>query len=558
MVNEATTFLPPHSLFSLRVKFFLDDKSEIPTCPICNDSPCYVVSDGSRISQTCISKECDDANKLDKAKKTSMERYGVESPAKSDVVKKRRVETNLRKYGAKSHTQTEEYKQKIRGRKHSDETRKKMSETAKRVMDERGDEIIAARKATNFERYGVEHASQNLSIQKKVKDTHTKRYGSHYLSSEAGKQSRIDAFGTENYFRTPEFQEKVKKHNMEKYGTRHHLQNPDALEKLDDREWLLSKYKESTIVGIAEEIGSSPSTVWNYLIEYGVEDSEHGASKVSQGERDLIEFLTEKNLNLVTSSRSIIPPLELDIYIPEDSLAIEFNGIFWHSERFQDRDYHQKKSLACMDKGIQLIHVWEDDWKDPNKREIIFKKIESKLGVAEKIYARKCKVVEPTTLQVREFYDRNHLQGFVRSTIHIGLEYEGSLVACISFHLVEDGEWDLTRYATSKTVVGGFTRLLTAFQRTNSWNKIVTFAHLDYSHGNVYEKAGFDKIRITPPGMWYTKGGVRERREKYMKSKLDDLLTDFDPSLTERENMHNHGFLRIYDAGSIRYELTNQ
>jgi hypothetical protein len=209
-----------------------------------------------------------------------------------------------------------------------------------------------------------------------------------------------------------------------------------------------------------------------------------------------------------------------------------------------------------MEQGIQLIQVWEDDWEDENRKGIVVSKIKAKLGIdQQRVFARKTKVVHPSASEAAEFFNLNHIQGNISCRV-IGLEHEGELVSMMGMKRIgseEDGCWDLVRYATSKNVVGGLSKLLSHFKRENHVESIITYAHLDYSHGGAYDAVGFTKEHVTVAGMFYVKGDKRHRREKFMKHKLPDILENFDPNLTERENMEAHGFKRLYDCGSIKY-----
>ena len=44
--------------------------------------------------------------------------------------------------------------------------------------------------------------------------------------------------------------------------------------------------------------------------------------------------------------------LEKDVYIP-DYLALEFNGLYWHSEFGKDKNYHLNKTLLCKEQDIE-------------------------------------------------------------------------------------------------------------------------------------------------------------------------------------------------------------
>ena len=85
----------------------------------------------------------------------------------------------------------------------------------------------------------------------------------------------------------------------------------------------------------------------------------------SKAERDISEFVsTIYNGECIRNSRDIISPLELDLYYPEKKIAIEFNGDYWHSDKFKDRYYHYNKFKACYDLGITLVSVFERDWNN--------------------------------------------------------------------------------------------------------------------------------------------------------------------------------------------------
>lgn len=89
-------------------------------------------------------------------------------------------------------------------------------------------------------------------------------------------------------------------------------------------------------------------------------------SMTSKEEESFASFLSSllPNTEIRRSVRGLIYPQEVDIYIPSKQVAIEFNGLYWHSEKAgKDKDYHYNKWLSCKNKGVQLITVWEDDWR---------------------------------------------------------------------------------------------------------------------------------------------------------------------------------------------------
>lgn len=552
---DHTSYLPDTASIKLRVSFFLGKRTEIPKCPVCSRD-CFPLAGRDEFSETCNDDECSAINRRNKAIRTSQERYGVDFPNQNKEVYQKVKDTNMTRYGVESVLDIPKNRKNSNKLIQSPEVVAKRLESVRSMWDERKDQQLSSMRKGMIDKYGVEYAGHSPEIMAKVKQTNIDNHGDWFLSSEEGKQSRVDAFGAENYFQTEQFKQDNKKYNLIKHGVKHHLQHPTMFNGLTNREWLLSQYQVRSIVSIADELDTTPTTVWRYLNEYGVETSIHSNNKQSLSELEIVDYINSLGFECDENIRSVISPYEIDIFIPAKNIGIEFNGVYWHCSKFKERDYHQNKSLMCRDRGIQLIHIWSDDWSDPLKREVIKRKIKHKLGLSSRCFARKCKIIIPTTKEVRSLYEAHHIQGFIRATKHIGLEFEGELVACGSFHKNKDGYWDLNRYAASKSVVGGFSKIFKHFIRsTPECSTVYTYAHLDYSHGNLYEATGFEFKYMTTSGMFYTKGVVRERREKYMKRNLVNLLENYDESLTERENMLNHGYYQLFDSGSLRYEM---
>ena len=265
---------------------------------------------------------------------------------------------------------------------------------------------------------------------------------------------------------------------------------------------------------------------------------------------------------------------EIDIYIPEFKLGIEMDGLYWHNSEKKDKKYHLNKTLLANEKGIHLIHIFEDEWI--NKKDIVIDKIKSKLNLnnSNRIYARNCTIDVIDTNTKNDFLTVNHIQGKDISPIRLGLFYNGELVSVMTFgkpristgnNDVKDNEYELIRYASllNTSVVGGFSKLLKYFTRNYDYNRIITYADLRYSkiNDNVYNTIGFNKINTSLPNYWYfDRNNVSKKYHRYTfrKNVLDDKLSNFNKDLTEYENMKNNNYLRIYDCGNLVYEMINK
>lgn len=309
-----------------------------------------------------------------------------------------------------------------------------------------------------------------------------------------------------------------------------------------------------------ERTGFRSSTQNPLVVQKALETRKrNGNDKMSKAEIEIKEFIESLGLKCEHGNWSILTGKQLDLYVPEKKLAIEYNGCFFHSEGNGGEEFarcrHVDKTNACEDKGIQLLHIWEDQWH--NKRDVVLKMIKAKLGVREKvIYARQTTVVvgvDPT-----ELYESVHIQGFGRGSVVLGLVHDEVLVAAMSFiRRPQEGVWELNRYA-GYNVVGGFTKLLRAFQRSHTWTRIISFGDrcVVYRNRNLYTQNGFTEVRVNKPDYMYT-SGQKDRIHKFnFRKKILAKKYGFPLSMTEHEMALEAGFKRIYNSGLIHYELT--
>lgn len=86
----------------------------------------------------------------------------------------------------------------------------------------------------------------------------------------------------------------------------------------------------------------------------------HKYSCISSLEKQIVEYLKTLDISIIENDRQQIKPKELDIYLPQYNIGVEFNGTWYHSiEAGAIKDLHLMKSLLCRNKGIRLIHIYE-------------------------------------------------------------------------------------------------------------------------------------------------------------------------------------------------------
>jgi hypothetical protein len=210
------------------------------------------------------------------------------------------------------------------------------------------------------------------------------------------------------------------------------------------------------------------------------------------------------------------------------------------------------------DFGKPPIHKTRNEITAEDYRDIVESRLLAMLGKSERIFARKCIVVPLDAKDKRLFFEKNHIQGDARSNICYGLQYNGEIVAAMSFGKSRfSDELELVRYANklNMTVIGGASKLLKHFIRENSdVKRIVSYADRRWSTGNMYEKLGFHMIEKTNPSYFYIVDGRRENRMKYQKHKL--VASGEDPAKSEHQIMLEKKIYRIYDCGCLKYEYT--
>lgn len=432
------------------------------------------------------------------------------------------------------------------------------------------DEIKEKIRKTNIERYGCEYASQSEKVKKKIVHTNIERYGA------------------SNPVKNQKILEKIKSTCIERYGVDNIFKSNELIRANLDRTYedLKERWKGIVIPMFSKEeyTGHYHDEVYRWKcvkcgeeFEQKIYNTNHlhkiaeavprcmkcypFVSGFSREEKEVLDFVKSiYSGEVIENDRSIISPYELDIYIPEKKVAIEFDGIYWHSDANEiGADYHSMKTRMCEEKSIRLIHVFENEWN--LKQEIVKDRLINILGMCQdRIYARKCTVSKIGSMVANDFLEANHLQGADNSSIRYGLFYNNELVAVMTFgkpRFSKGYDFELIRFATKIGchIVGGASKLLNHFRSSHS-GSIVSYADRRYSDGHLYEKLGFSLVGVSKPNYVWMKKGEMLTRYQCQKHRLSSVLgDDFDESESESQNMARNGWNRIYDCGNLVYKL---
>jgi hypothetical protein len=413
-------------------------------------------------------------------------------------------------------------------------------------------------KKSNLEKYGVSYYSQHKDFASKVKKTKKQKYGNeNYNNIQKVLLTKEQKYGDKKFNN----KEKKKITTRNNFIQKVNLKTSDELIKYEIEDSFLT-FKCSSC-GNNYEIYN---TLFNYRTEYGIKvcticnpinstDSFH-QKEITDFVRGLYSY------NMLLETREIIPPYELDIYIPELKLAIEFDGLYWHSNKFVPKNYHLNKTKLCRELGIDLIHIFEDEWI--YKKEIVKSILRTKiLNQNNSIYARKCIVKRVNNGETKTFLETNHIQGHVNSKFNFGLYYNDELVSLITFgglrkslgSLNLKGNFELLRFVNklNTNVIGGFSRLLKYFIKQHNPSLILTFSDNRYFDGQVYSKNNFEFLGETSPNYWYIEKHKRHHRFKFRKDIL--VKKGYDKNKSESQIMEERGINKIYDCGNKKWIL---
>lgn len=482
---------------------------------------------------------------LQKAKKTCIDRYGVESvfnipsvrklcsdSQKLESTKNKRKQTCIERFGLSTNLSLPENRAKSEILAHTPEARSK-------------------RKQTCLDRYGVEN---NLMLPEVIEKN---KIGSHTEEvNSRRKKTVIERFGTENY-NNREKARITRKENL-KSGVIQKNLPPNAIRVLESKELLDDMLKEHTQKAVSIKIGVSQATVSIYAREYGLEYSRFQ----SEAEREIAQYILtiDEDAKIICNSRKIIGQ-ELDIFLPDYNLAIEFNGLFWHSTTDVDKIQYAKtrhlvKTDKCEELGISLLQILDTEWE--NKKNIWKSVIRCKMNkINRRLFARNLNFAEVKDKEIiTNFEKENHLQGHCKSSRSFGLYDNEELVCLASFSRDRFGKTnktELVRFCSklNTIIVGGMSKILSHVPFVD----IVSYANRRWSSGNVYNTIGFKKTHTSKPNYSYIERGKYEllSRQKFQKHKLPSILDNFDKNKTEAENMLCNNYRIIYDCGNIVY-----
>ena len=567
-LNYIDNIIPDNiSTISEKVYYFINNINELLLCE-CGDRRKFIgFKDGYR--STCGKKDC----YVSIRKKTCIEKYGVDNPKKSKEVIDKEKENIKIKWNGEHYMKNKDVREKFNNT---------MKENHGVEWAQQSYDVKIKSINTWLNNPNKEKINKNRSNKIKSKPEYEKK-----KINDKRINSIIDKYGSIENFNNYKNKKVLDNH---KWNYRHHLSDDDIINKR------IESYKNTIInklinklpnnIEYVDKINNDNNTDTKIQIKCNICNDEALINRQylnlrlesksnpclicnpilsgkSNMELELLYFITNNyNGNVLTNTKNIITK-ELDIYLPELNLAFEFNGLYWHSELYKEKNYHLSKTKECLDKNIQLIHVWEDDWV--NKQDIVKSIILNKLGKSKKVFARKCEVRLSNNKEVREFLTKNHIQGFLGSRVKIGLYYNDELVSLMTFgslrkslgHKSVNNNYELLRFCNklNTTVIGGASKLFKHFLHNNVVNEVISYSDNSRGVGNLYNKLGFNLLGDTVINYYWIIDNIRRHRFNYRKDKL--VKEGHDISKTEVEIMNSLGSYRIFDCGNKKWHYIN-
>lgn len=549
-------------------------------CPVCGKP--VLVLDFASINVTC-SKECrqklisqtnqtrygvdcvfESEEMKSKIKNTNLEKYGVEHASQSVAIQEKIQQTMIAKYGVPYAMQLEAFKAKAKATcvdkygvssyNQSAEGRDKLS---KAIRQSRLDDpsITERTQATNFEKYGGPSPMCSLDVQAKAQATCQERYGTKYYGQSFARTMRT-------------ISDPSKAKNWSEF-------------KADPARFILEHYdhKPSVIHELMSDLGVTDTPIYNVLVNNDCRDlAMYKRSDFQEVIKNAL-FSINSELNIVENCRSVIPKLEIDLYLPDYHLGIECNPTATHNSSLPDpwgggpkpSSYHYKKSVLAAKQGIFVFHIFGYDWTQ--KRDIILSMLRNLLGMTtRRIYARNTYVDIISDAECKQFLQLNHQKGSGSFKYRYGLRCKNNdeLVSVMTFNKMrstigvnEAGTFELSRFCNlvDTAVVGGASKLFKHFlQDVPEASNIVSYSDLAHTRGDLYTTLGFvEEAHSSANYVWVdVVNDTPVNRVNCQKRNIQKFLHDdsIDLTKTERQIMIEHGYVQVFDSGTIRWRYT--
>ena len=492
----------------------------------------------------------------EKAQKTLHERFG-DDPYRSGVIRDKIIATNLKRYGTECVLGSEEIQEKIR--------------------------------KTNLERYGYEIASMSDEIKEREKQSNLKKYG--VISTAMLQETRQKAietnrrkYGVDWHLQSDEQKAKMRATMQEKYGVDWASQTEESrrkCHKINNRKTYdsFARWKDYIVPMFSMEEYDGwkqdkhymwkcqkcgESFYWNKYDCSGRVPICHKCMKksgTSQMEKEILEYVNFiYGGKVITNTRKVLGNMELDIYMPDRGVAIEFDGLYWHAEEKHLEGYHVAKTNRCMELGIRLLHVFEDEWL--SRRGAIESVIADAIGIkGVEMDANECEIRKISCTVASEFYIENSpLYGGRKTRMNYGMFHGNELVYAMSFSTSKFNssfKYQLVSLASKKSchIQGAERKIIDEFKKEHQSKSIVFYSDRRYLSREQLYFIGMKYLKSTHVNYYWTHSQKRFSRNQVVHHVIDIVGEGYNPNLSVEENMVFAGWKKIFDCGFDVFEM---
>ena len=270
-----------------------------------------------------------------------------------------------------------------------------------------------------------------------------------------------------------------------------------------------------------------------------------------QSRRYSQRYIESLGYEVQSSNRKVLKGKEIDIYIPNLKVGIEFNGVYWHSEGGgkKDTQYHFNKWSNCGKVGVELIQIWEDDWvANP---ELVLKSLNRRLAAkGDSSPAANLTTRSISQEDAENFLNANELGGFKAGThYHGSVDGDGNIQSVFSLDRV-GSKMNIVQYVSNADANGDLKELLQHATETHGVSSFTVTVDNCHGEGAIYKNTGFTEVKVEPANYKYLVRGKRISSSEYTTNKFrDDPALEWEEGLTEKELADLNGLNRIWDAG---------
>lgn len=422
-------------------------------------------------------------NRKLKYETTNINKYGVKYPMQNKDISNKSINAIKQKYG-------EEYS--INSKEFFDKTNK-----------------------TNIEKYGEKWYFNTEDFKKKSADTCLKLYNeTHHTKSasfkETTKQANLDKWGVDCYAKTDEFKAKMQLYYKTEKFTENNYKIKSAL---TDKylEYYKNYNRDCELISIENKQLLLKCKICNgdfYISKqlYYLRNKKEAiictvcnpknGSNISIDEKKLAKFIG-KYTTIIENYE--IDKMEIDIYLPELKIGFEYNGLYWHSDVYKDKNYHIDKTLFFKKHDIELYHIWEDNWlyKQEIVKSLILNKIRKlKILNIDDYYV---KILDNYTIE--HFLIANDIDGYSNTDINLGLYNDDFLVEALSFNKLSDNTYIMAKYASilNFSTPNAFNILFDYFKQNYIFNIIISYSDYATDLNNIQPQLGFKLVELSEP-----------------------------------------------------------